>query len=500
MRRTFLAAATAGLVAVTVGLVSFAEPPQSSPSAVRDKLPVESAAGQAFEQSEPASGSDSGRRLYQQMLKAAALVTARDGDRLKAGTGWVVDDREMLLVTNYHVVADSEDRVLPDETITVFFPEYRDGELITDPNYYRLASTKFSAEIVDTDRLRDLSMLRLPSLPAGTRALPMAAESPLPGDRVHSLGNPGVSDANWVYTSGTVRQVYPARAWYRGGTMREFRRVETQSPTNPGDSGGPVVSDRGELVAVNQGLSNEGRLMSWFIDVSDVRDFTEKARQWMSASSAEALNDRGVHYFYQERFNKAVDDFTAALKQNPELADAHGNLGWALMELDDLPTAIAEFNEAIRLNARDANYFEGRAAAYASNDQPRKAIEDFTQAIRWQPHNAGLYRDRGDVYAAQDEFARAIADYSRAIKQEEKAEYYNSRGVAYAEQGRIDKAISDYDRAIELDSQNAAYYFNRASAYFEQDDLQAALNDASAWNKSIWSMPGSNWIRFIAAT
>src|SRR5207248_1523345 len=51
----------------------------------------------------------------------------------------------------------------------------------------------------------------------------------------------------------------------------EARVVETDSPTNPGDSGGPLVNDRGELVGVTEGASTEARLVSTFVDVSEVR-------------------------------------------------------------------------------------------------------------------------------------------------------------------------------------------------------------------------------------
>src|SRR5207249_11462107 len=101
-------------------------------------------------------------------------------------------------------------------------------------------------------------------------------ESPGPGQRVHSIGNPGSSDGLWLYTSGTVRQVYHKK-WQSRGSQRiysfEAEVVETQSPTNPGDSGGPLVNDQGDLVAVTQGTASGAQLLSLFIDLSEVRTF-----------------------------------------------------------------------------------------------------------------------------------------------------------------------------------------------------------------------------------
>ena len=56
------------------------------------------------------------------------------------------------------------------------------------------------------------------------------------------MGNPGASDAYWVYTSGAISQVYQKTIRYNTQTV-QARVLETQSPINPGDSGGPVVND-----------------------------------------------------------------------------------------------------------------------------------------------------------------------------------------------------------------------------------------------------------------
>jgi hypothetical protein len=102
----------------------------------------------------------------------------------------------------------------------------------------------------------------------------VAADSPEPGQSVHSIGNPGRSGALWVYTPGKVRQVY-SKKWkveLDGKTVTfQAKVVETDSATNPGDSGGPLVNDKGELVGVTQGGAVDAQLLSTFVDVTEVR-------------------------------------------------------------------------------------------------------------------------------------------------------------------------------------------------------------------------------------
>jgi HEAT repeat protein/S1-C subfamily serine protease len=58
--------------------------------------------------------------------------------------------------------------------------------------------------------------------------------------------------------------------------MHEAEVVETDSQTNPGDSGGPMVNNRGQLVAVTQSYTPGSRGLSNFIDLTEARDFIEK--------------------------------------------------------------------------------------------------------------------------------------------------------------------------------------------------------------------------------
>jgi len=91
---------------------------------------------------------------------------------------------------------------------------------------------------------------------------------------VHSIGNPGASDALWAYTPGAVKSVYK-KTWNvrdrKDVHNFEANVVETTSPVNPGDSGGPLLNGQGELTAVTQGGVSAQGTISYFIDISEVR-------------------------------------------------------------------------------------------------------------------------------------------------------------------------------------------------------------------------------------
>lgn len=218
---------------------------------------------------------DEGSRVYQETLPSVVWIySPRGGGKAATGSGSLIDKDRRLVLTNYHVVADKD-------SATVVFPVFRGGKLVAERDFYRerLRTGGIKGKVVARDKNVDLALIQLDELPSTAKALPLADDSPSPGQSVQSIGNPGDSGALWVYTPGKVRQVYQKKwkAKVDDETL-EFRAkvVETDSATNPGDSGGPLVNDKVQLVGVTQGGSVEARLLSTFVDVSEVKNFLNR--------------------------------------------------------------------------------------------------------------------------------------------------------------------------------------------------------------------------------
>src|SRR5205807_9639395 len=113
-------------------------------------------------------------------------------------------------------------------------------------------------KVVFDSSSRDLALVQLDRLPNTARSLSLAPRSTTPGQNVFSIGASGVGGmrgldegALWRYTTGKVRLlIKDFTANYGNGQRIRANTVETDSPTNPGDSGGPMVNDRMQIVAV----------------------------------------------------------------------------------------------------------------------------------------------------------------------------------------------------------------------------------------------------------
>ncbi|MBP3960647.1 trypsin-like peptidase domain-containing protein [Gemmata sp. G18] len=255
---------------------------------------------------------DAGSSVYQKVVRSTVWVHSdRGGGKLATGTGSLVDKGRRLVLTNYHVVGDVK-------AATVYFPEFegREGKkTISERKYYtdRAGKLGITGEVLELDKQADLALIRIDRVPDGATELPLAPESPDPGQSVHSIGNPGKSGALWVYTPGKVRQVY-SKKWKvkldeRTTVSFEAKVIETDSPTNPGDSGGPLVNDKGELVGVTQGGALDAQSISIFVDLSEVKRLVNRRSvQLLRAGAAPATQPKDPPKAPREKALESKDD------------------------------------------------------------------------------------------------------------------------------------------------------------------------------------------------
>jgi tetratricopeptide (TPR) repeat protein len=76
--------------------------------------------------------------------------------------------------------------------------------------------------------------------------------------------------------------------------------------------------------------------------------------------------------------------------------------------------AIADYTQAIRIFPSDSTAYFNRGVDYGSTKKFDLAIADFTKAIGLKPNYGRAYRDRGTVYELKGDKQRAAADYAKA--------------------------------------------------------------------------------------
>ena len=216
----------------------------------------------------------------------------------------------------------------------------------------------------------------------------------------------------------------------------------------------------------------------------------------LKAQDADFYLDQGEAWTAKGEYDRAIADFTQALKLDPNLAEAYIGRGDAWNYKDEYDKAIADFDQALKLDPNLAEAYSGRGESWNDKGEYDKAIADFDQALRLNPNLADAYCGRGAAYYEKDEYDKAIADCNQALRLNPNlAEAYRVRGECWNEKGEYAKTIADYTQAQRLSPNDAR--ISNCLAYLQATcpdahyrDGQAAYQNA---NKAYQLSGGKDW-------
>lgn len=396
------------------------------------------------------------KEQHQKLLKSSGWIQRRNGDQtLSHGTGWVLDAERKLMVTNDHVVSGQD-------TVWVVFPKYKDGKLVRERAEYD-ADKGVKATVIDRDRTRDLAVIQLESLPEGITALPLAADEPEEGDAVRTIGGYTNGNEELVFggVSGEVRSVGVNGGLHGNGKVRV---VMSTVSINGGNSGGPLVSEAGELVGVNSYTVVRGRNgrevmnTNGHISVKELKGYVATVDPLVAPKGAKEFVARGQRKLDAGRHDAAVKDFSAALAKDEKNAQALYLRGKAFTATGDPRTGLEDLTAAIKLDGERYEFRVARGMALKSLGKTDEAMADFSAAIRSDPSQWEGYNQRGLAQFDAGQFADAEADFARAIeKGEGVAVLWANRGEARFSQKKFADAAADFGKAADLDPANPGH-------------------------------------------
>lgn len=180
------------------------------------------------------SGQEDFSSVIENSVKAVVSVLTEKS----MGSGFIVNS-EGYVITNYHVVEDSERvRVLTNDKRLV------------------------PAEIIGFDRLRDLVLLKIEG---EYEYLKLADSDRLQvGNNVIAIGNPlGLS---FTVTEGIISGLN------REGPNGIEEYIQTDVSLNPGNSGGPLINTLGEVVGINNFKIGDAEGLGFALESNSVRN------------------------------------------------------------------------------------------------------------------------------------------------------------------------------------------------------------------------------------
>ena len=145
------------------------------------------------------------------------------------GSGFILDKQGHIL-TNNHVI-DNAQRV----------------EVTLSDKH------KYKASVVGVDKAHDLALLLINNAPNLQPATLAESQNLIVGQRVYAIGNPfGLSG---TMTRGIISAIRSIRG-PQGNPIEDA--IQTDAAVNPGNSGGPLLNSRGEVIGITTLIANNG--------------------------------------------------------------------------------------------------------------------------------------------------------------------------------------------------------------------------------------------------
>ena len=163
---------------------------------------------------------------FDALEKSVVRIVRQTDQGLSAGTGFAINDQGYI-ATNVHVIADANAiKAIPTNS----------NEL-------------YDVEVIATSQELDLAIAYIPdiTLPPITLSLAPAIK----GQKVWSIGYPGGADRNRPAHDPTVQDGVIGRIFWGAWHTQELRIIQHNAPTNPGNSGGPLLDDCSRAIGVN---------------------------------------------------------------------------------------------------------------------------------------------------------------------------------------------------------------------------------------------------------
>lgn len=131
---------------------------------------------------------------------------------------------------------------------------------------------------------------------------------------------------------------------------------------------------------------------------------------------------RGEELSGAREYDRAIADYSDAIRLKPDYAEAYNNRGFAYYLKGDGARAIADYTRAIELRPDYPKAYNSRGVVYMSGGYGRdKAIADFDRAIALKPDFRYAYINRANArlfrhpWLALDDFHRAGMHPERTI-------------------------------------------------------------------------------------
>ena len=375
-------------------------------------------------------------RIYPQTDSSGSgqgSVSIGDEGKRWSGSGIVIGDK--YIATNNHVVEGANTLVV--------------NGIHGDIN------TSYNVQVVVTDKNNDLAIVKVVDsrfdgfgqVPYGFRTSTADV-----GTEVFVLGYPLTQ-----YLGDEVKVtngIISAKTGYQG----DVTRYQMSAPIQPGNSGGPVFDNEGNLIGLSvSGIKNDvAQNVNYAVKLSYLQSLIESSNETIELSSTNILSS-----FSLPDKIKAISPFVLLFQANVGGNNAPSN---------NAPITDNERQDAERLKQKAIEKYE--------KEDYDGAYIDICNSVKIGSTNENQYMRGFLALIHKKEINTAIESFQYCIENNYRMdESLVFVGDCYLEQKEYDKAIQQFNKAIELDRRNVDAFFGRALCEGKKGQHMEAIQD-----------------------
>ncbi len=201
-------------------------------------------------------------------------------------------------------------------------------------------------------------------------------------------------------------------------------------------------------------------------------------RAYLGRGKIEAQQGKGLFDFLKGPggYDKAIEEFDAALAADPSSYDAHAWKGIALLGKGDANSAAQQFQQAQQLDSKRPLAYQQLAALYHDANQHDKSAAQYEALLLVNPGYIYGYLQLADEYKALQQADSVAAAYRRAVAQQpHTGDEFRYKGVAYDNLQDYANAAANYRQAVALNPSDGRAWFALGDDYRLLKDGQQAL-------------------------
>ncbi len=203
----------------------------------------------------------------------------------------------------------------------------------------------------------------------------------------------------------------------------------------------------------------------------------EKQREYFQKLAEAYPNDEraqnilGGHYFGQQKYKYAIEQYEKAIKINPEFSQPYNQLGYAYRFLEKYEDSERRFKKYIEVIPDDPNPYDSYAELLLKIGKFDASIENYRKALQQDPSFAASYIGIATNYNYKNEHENARNElqkfYDSAQNDGQRRAAHFAKTVSYIHEGNLDMALREQEKMY---------------------DLAAKINDAAAMSGDLGTM------------